>query len=361
MALWTMFDGIPNSPVTTLSTGIDSDDTTIVVVDGSVLPDAPNICSLGLGEDTETIYYGTKVSNTLSDVIRDYEEISAAKSWDSGTSVARMFTNYDYAALVANIGEVDDKKNLIQLAHSAIPQNTSGSDYNILSEVYFYADSSRFDFTNLAISIKEHVDSGVTGQCKVTISDQSGTEGHSFYHEFTATTSTTLVTTLYDNIWCSGLNNQTIWKITFEGKVTSGTGRYYLDRFVIKGVPTENLFTDETLLSIVPDINFNSASFQLIDTKAFACSHVMDVETMLRAYVQCTLGTGVTGVEIKIIVSAYNTNEQVTITCSASSTVYNGAIYMPMVAQPYQVDVWARVSGGSGIATLDYYEMQMEL
>jgi len=97
----TMFPGKVNSPATTLDGAIDNTVTTIDVIDGSVLPTAPNIAVIGTGEDAETILYGTKATNQLTSVTRGYQ--GTAKAWDSGATIARMFTEKDYANLKANI------------------------------------------------------------------------------------------------------------------------------------------------------------------------------------------------------------------------------------------------------------------
>ena len=52
-----MYPAKINSPATILSIGIDNVTTTIPLDDLSVLPDAPNICTIGVEEDCETILY----------------------------------------------------------------------------------------------------------------------------------------------------------------------------------------------------------------------------------------------------------------------------------------------------------------
>ena len=108
-----MYPGAINSPATTLDGAINDSVQTIDVIDGSVLPDAPNLAVIGTGEDAETILYGVKTANQLTTVTRGFQGV--AKAWDSGTVMARVFTEYDYASLKANIAELDG------LSHS---QNT---------------------------------------------------------------------------------------------------------------------------------------------------------------------------------------------------------------------------------------------
>jgi len=104
----TMYAGKVNSPATILDGAIDNTVTTINVIDGSVLPTAPNIAVIGVAEDAETILYVGKTANQLTSVTRGYQ--GTAKAWDSGATIARMFTEYDYASLKANIGEIAARK-----------------------------------------------------------------------------------------------------------------------------------------------------------------------------------------------------------------------------------------------------------
>lgn len=104
----TMYPGIVNSPVTELAAAIDDAQTTIDVLDGVALPDAPNLAVIGQGSGAETILYTSKASNTLSGVTRGFQGV--AVSHQQGTKVARNFTEHDYAALVANINELESSK-----------------------------------------------------------------------------------------------------------------------------------------------------------------------------------------------------------------------------------------------------------
>jgi hypothetical protein len=104
----TMYAGKVNSPATTLDGAINDSVQTINVIDGSILPAAPNLAVIGTGEDAETILYGVKTDNALTTVTRGFQ--GTAKAWDSGTAIARMFTAYDYDTLKANISELDSVK-----------------------------------------------------------------------------------------------------------------------------------------------------------------------------------------------------------------------------------------------------------
>lgn len=109
----TIYPGMTNSPATTLSAGIAIDATTIPLVDSSVLPAGPNICTIGeIGDETaETIYYTGKSGNSLTGVVRGYDttgSIGAAKAWSTGTRVARNFTKLDLDALQDHVENIND-------------------------------------------------------------------------------------------------------------------------------------------------------------------------------------------------------------------------------------------------------------
>lgn len=107
MTIEVMYPGKVNSPATVLDGAINNSVQTINVVDGSVLPAAPNLAVIGTGEDAETILYGVKTVNALTTVTRGFQ--GTAKAWDSGTAIARMFTEWDYAKLKQNIETLDTK------------------------------------------------------------------------------------------------------------------------------------------------------------------------------------------------------------------------------------------------------------
>ena len=101
----TMYPAIPNSPQTSLTQDITAMQTTIEVADGSKLPDAPNLATIGDldDENAETILYTQKNGNVLSGITRGFQ--GQAKAWPAGTLIARYFTAYDYHAVKQNIEE----------------------------------------------------------------------------------------------------------------------------------------------------------------------------------------------------------------------------------------------------------------
>ena len=95
-----MYSAIAGSPITYLAGDISAGQTTIAVADDSALPDAPNICTIGYGENIETIRYGAKSNGVLQEVTRGIE--GTPRAWQSGTEVARYFTAYDQNAIIQN-------------------------------------------------------------------------------------------------------------------------------------------------------------------------------------------------------------------------------------------------------------------
>lgn len=95
-----LYRAIAGSPITYLSSDISAAQTTISIADDSALPDAPNICTIGYGENLETIKYETKSNGVLQNVTRGIE--GTPRAWPAGTEVARFFTAYDYNALIEN-------------------------------------------------------------------------------------------------------------------------------------------------------------------------------------------------------------------------------------------------------------------
>lgn len=96
-----MYKGMAGSPITYLTGDISAAQTTIAIADDSALPDAPNLCTIGYGENIETIRYGAKSNGVLQEVTRGIE--GTPRAWQSGTEVARFFTAYDHNAIVETI------------------------------------------------------------------------------------------------------------------------------------------------------------------------------------------------------------------------------------------------------------------
>lgn len=99
-----MYPGIVNSPETTITNGISESDTIIYVLDPARVPEPPNLMTLGTGTNAETIKV-TEINGNAITVERGFQGI--AKSWPTGTVIARNFTEYDYDALKSNIEDLE--------------------------------------------------------------------------------------------------------------------------------------------------------------------------------------------------------------------------------------------------------------
>ena len=117
-----MFPGKVNSPQTELASAIDDEQTTIPLMDASVLPDPPNICTIGTSEDAETVLYTGVSGNDLTGVTRGFQ--GAAKAWSAGVKVARLFTAYDHDTFRQNIEEHVSATTDVHGATSAATPNT---------------------------------------------------------------------------------------------------------------------------------------------------------------------------------------------------------------------------------------------
>lgn len=109
MELLTMYPAQANSPETTLAGAISASGTSITVLDGSVLPDAPNILTIGAEYSTaETVLMTAKSGNTLT-VTRGYNG-TTPRAWDKGDTIGRYFTGADHDAMRENIDSLNDGK-----------------------------------------------------------------------------------------------------------------------------------------------------------------------------------------------------------------------------------------------------------
>ena len=117
-----MYPGMVNSPQTELASAITDTDTTIPLLDASVLPDPPNICTIGTGEDAETVLYTGISGNDLTGVTRGFQ--GAAKAWSAGVKVARNFTAYDYDALRQNVADHASATTGVHGATSTVTANS---------------------------------------------------------------------------------------------------------------------------------------------------------------------------------------------------------------------------------------------
>ena len=105
--LKTMYPAQANTPETTLAGALTTSDTSVTVLDGSILPDAPNLLTIGADTNTaETVLMTAKDGNVLT-IERGYDGTSP-RSWTKGDIIGRYFTAADQTAIQENIKALDD-------------------------------------------------------------------------------------------------------------------------------------------------------------------------------------------------------------------------------------------------------------
>ena len=107
--LVTMYPAQANSPETSLSGALTAAGTTVNVVDGSVLPEAPNLLTIGAdGSTAETVLMTEKNENVLT--VTRAQNGTTARAWSAGDVIARYFTAADQTAMQENIKKLNEGK-----------------------------------------------------------------------------------------------------------------------------------------------------------------------------------------------------------------------------------------------------------
>ena len=123
--LVTMYPAQANSPETSLSGALTAAGTTVNVVDGSVLPEAPNLLTIGAGGSTaETVLMTAKNGNVLT--VTRAQNGTTARAWSAGDVIARYFTAADQTAMQENIKKLNEGK--AEKAASPTAGNFAGID-----------------------------------------------------------------------------------------------------------------------------------------------------------------------------------------------------------------------------------------
>lgn len=130
----TLYSAKINSPYTTILTDITSASTTIRLGDITILPEAPNILTIGYDtEDPEVVLFNTAPSGSNLVVTRGFQ--GTAKAWLTGTKVARTFTAYDYDQLRLLAHEHMPQDGIIETSNGYINKVTIGDlEYTIVRE-----------------------------------------------------------------------------------------------------------------------------------------------------------------------------------------------------------------------------------
>ena len=107
--LVTMYPAQANSPETSLSGALTAAGTTVNVVDGSVLPEAPNLLTIGAdGSTAETVLMTAKSGNVLT--VTRAQNGTTARAWSAGDVIARYFMAADQTAMQENIKKLNEGK-----------------------------------------------------------------------------------------------------------------------------------------------------------------------------------------------------------------------------------------------------------
>ena len=107
--LVTMYPAQANSPETSLSGALTAAGTAVNVVDGSVLPEAPNLLTIGAdGSTAETVLMTAKSGNVLT--VTRAQNGTTARAWSAGDVIARYFTAADQTAMQENIKKLNQGK-----------------------------------------------------------------------------------------------------------------------------------------------------------------------------------------------------------------------------------------------------------
>ena len=125
--LVTMYPAQANSPETSLSGALTAAGTTVNVVDGSVLPEAPNLLTIGAdGSTAETVLMTAKSGNVLT--VTRAQNGTTARAWSAGDVIARYFTAADQTAVQENIKKLNEDK--AEKAASPTAGHFAGLDAN---------------------------------------------------------------------------------------------------------------------------------------------------------------------------------------------------------------------------------------
>ena len=123
--LVTMYPAQANSPETSLSGALTAAGTTVNVVDGSVLPEAPNLLTIGAdGSTAETVLMTAKNGNVLT--VTRAQNGTTARAWSAGDVIARYFTAQDQTTIQENIKRLNNGK--AEKAASPVAGNFAGLD-----------------------------------------------------------------------------------------------------------------------------------------------------------------------------------------------------------------------------------------
>jgi len=162
-----LYKAIAGSPITYLAADISANQTTISITDDSALPDAPNICTIGYGENIETIRYGAKSNGVLQNVTRGIE--GTPRAWPAGTEVARFFTAYDHNSIIENFNShLAEYSALGKIEYVYIPEGTQTRfDVPLRTSLFFVLTENNNNKTTI-INVARFASGGLVYQTVVS-------------------------------------------------------------------------------------------------------------------------------------------------------------------------------------------------
>jgi len=132
-----MYQGIAYSPVTVLTAALSATDT-VIEVEGAtrvLFPPSPNTATLQLGNDRETIRYGGREENRLTQVTRAFADGDVALDWSKGTQIARWITAGDLNVVQSNIERLNENISSFESSSGAKIDNIKSNIETLIEQV----------------------------------------------------------------------------------------------------------------------------------------------------------------------------------------------------------------------------------
>ena len=108
-SLETMYKGKSNSLQTSLTESISAETTTIPVANINAFPEAPNLATIGSGDNAEVIRYNGIDGARLTGCERGFGGTTASV-WETGSPIYRAYTAHDHDTFIANIERLSNEK-----------------------------------------------------------------------------------------------------------------------------------------------------------------------------------------------------------------------------------------------------------
>lgn len=307
----TMYEAIANSPETMLKATLNATDTTISVVDVSVLPQAPNLVCVGSGDTTETIRYGAidSENNLLLNCERGFQGVASKHLVN--TRVSRNFTAYDNNTFKENIEalkvDVDGLTDGVNKAESKISEIESG--------VLAVGNAIKFNGLLSSQFVRSDADNEVIQTKGIEISSNNSDTRFG-----------------YNTLLTSGINNKNNTAFGYKalennatGMNNTGVGRLVLNANK-EGI--ENTAIGSATLSSNENGSRNVAIGRLAGTNIQAVGNTGATDINDSTYVGCTASPSANIVNNEIVIGAFAVgkgNNTAHIGNSSVSTISYGA------------------------------------